>query len=270
MWKDDDKAPVWEFIGWVFAISAVCKIAVYFLEPYSILFSENGILTAGYALYAFIGIFFSTPAPMIAAIIVLARHKKIRSAKEFLGLVFRTPKPLKTVLITCGFCAAALVAALVYGTPNGSPWYLMLLALPVLIIGGGVEEIGWRGFLQPALEQRLPFPAATILTGAIWYVWHLPLWLIPTSNHYEDSLIGFAINIFVWAFVSAAIYKATQSVFACVMHHAFINSIGAIYDWNALFDAFPNAAGMYVYFAASLAAAVILWLAAEKKPKSIM
>ena len=57
-------------------------------------------------------------------------------------------------------------------------------------------------------------------------------------------MIGFAITIFVWAFVSAAIYKATKSVLACAAYHAFINSIGAIYDWNALFDAYPKSNGM--------------------------
>ena len=91
--------------------------------------------------------------------------------------------------------------------------------------------------LQPEMEKMFPFPIATSITAVIWCVWHLPIWVMPSSNHYGDSLIGFAITIFVWSFIGAAIYKATKSVLACAIYHSFINSIGAVYDWNDLFDA---------------------------------
>ncbi|MGN1004021.1 MAG: lysostaphin resistance A-like protein, partial [Oscillospiraceae bacterium] len=237
MWNDKEKAPVLEFLGWVLLLSLFSEIILLLLEPYSISYMTAGTLTVGYIVYAVIGIFLSTPNPMIAAAIVLKRHGKIRSVKDFCALVLRTEHIGKTVLITGVFCAAALCAAILNGTRTDSPWYLLPLALPVMIIGGGVEEIGWRGFLQPALEKRFPFPAATALVAIIWYTWHLPMWLQPSSNHYGDSLIGFGITIFVWSFAGAAIYKSTKSVIACVMYHAFMNSIGAVYDWNSLFDA---------------------------------
>ncbi len=67
------------------------------------------------------------------------------------------------------------------------------------------------------------------------------------------------LTIFVWSFVSAAIYKATKSVLACAIYHAFIDSIGAIYDWNALFDAYPKTNAMLLYFGIVFVAAVIIW-----------
>lgn len=267
MWKDTEKAPVWEFLGWVFLIWIICETIFLFLEPCSIAFAENGTLTAGYVIYAIFGIFFSTPSPMIATYIILKRHKKINSVKDFCRLIFHTPNITKTILITVTFCAAVLCVAIIYGTPTGSPWYLLAVALPIMIIGGGVEEVGWRGFLQPALEKKFSFPVATIIVSIVWYVWHLPLWFHPTSNHYSDSLIGFAITIFIWAFVGAAIYKATKSVFACVMYHAFVNAIGAVYDWNALFDSFPNKSGMYLYYCIVLIAAIAIWVFADQKSK---
>lgn len=268
VWKGNEKAPVWEFLGWVLLISVVSETLILILEPCSILFSKNHILTAGYVVYAIVGILFTTPNPMIATYIVLKRHKKIRSVKEFCGLIVHTENIAKTVLVTAPFCAAALTAAILFGTRTGAPWHLFILAFPVLIIGGGVEEIGWRGFLQPALEKKFPFPIATLMVGALWFSWHLPLWLEPSSNHYGDSLIGFAITIAVWAFAGAAIYKATKSVIACVLYHAFINTIGSIYNWNALFDAFPGKGGMIAYRCAVLIAAVILWILADKKENS--
>lgn len=267
MWKNKEKTPILEFLIWVLILSTFSNIVNLVLEPYSILFSEEGKITIGYIVYAIIGIFISTPNPMIAMYIVLKRHKKISSIKDFCKLVFQNKSKVKTILITGGFCAAALCFAIINGTPTGSPWYLLIIALPIMIIGGGVEEIGWRGFLQPALERKFSFPIATIIVSVIWYVWHLPIWLMPTSNHYGDSLIGFAITIFVWTFVEAAIYKSTKSVFACMMYHAFINAIGAIYDWNSLFDAFPKTVNMTIYFVAMFVVANIIWIVADKKER---
>ena len=65
----------------------------------------------------------------------------------------------------------------------------------------------------------------------------------------------------------AAIYKATKSVFACAFYHAFIDSIGAVYDWNALFDAFPGSVSVNVFRAVWLGAAIGLWVYAGRKEK---
>lgn len=265
MWKDNEKAPIWEFLGWLFLIWVLSESIIFFLEPYSIAFMKNGTLTVGYVIYVIIGLLFTTPNPMIAIYIILKRHKKIISVKDFCRLIIYTPNIIKAILITAAFCAAVLCAAIINGTRTDSPWYLFILALPVLIVGGGVEEIGWRGFLQPSLEKKFPFLAATLIVSAIWFTWHLPLWFQPSSHHYGDSLIGFAITIIVWAFVGAAIYKATQCVFACVMYHTFINCIGAIYNWNTLFDTFPNKSGMIIYYCVALVAAITVWMLADKK-----
>jgi membrane protease YdiL (CAAX protease family) len=267
MWRDNEEAPIWEFLGWLLLLWGLSEIIILFLEPYSVAFAKNGTLTAGYVIYAMIGILFTTPNPMIATYIVLKRHKKIASGKDFCKLIGYTPNIIQTVLVTGAFCAAALVAAILYGTRTGSPWYLFILAIPVLIIGGGVEEIGWRGFLQPSLEKKFPYFIATLIVSAIWFTWHLPLWVQPSSNHFGDSLVGFAITIFVWSFIGAAIYKATKCVFACLMYHTFMNCIGAIYHWNALFDTFPNKPGMILYYCIALTSAITIWILADKKEK---
>lgn len=122
-------------------------------------------------------------------------------------------------------------------------------------------------FFAARTGEKFPFPIAASITAVIWYVWHLPIWIMPTSNHYGDSLIGFAITIFVWTFVEAAIYKSTKSVIACAVYHSFINSIGAVFDWNALFDVYPKTNGMMRYFAVVFVAAIILWKITDNKER---
>ena len=54
---------------------------------------------------------------------------------------------------------------------------------------------------------------------------------------------------------------------ACALYHTFIDAIGAVYDWNALFDGFPGSVSTNVYRGIWLIVAVVLWITAEKKDR---
>ena len=259
---------LWWYLILIIVLSAFCYITLnVWLLPYSIEYSETGKMTAGYFLYAAIGLLFSTPTPFIAVLIISLFIEKIGIRQMFRN-IFRTENKLKTILITGGFCLFALVYAILFGTPNGSPWYMFPLGFLIMIPFVGIaEETGWRGLLQPELDNRMSYPFSVLLTAAIWFVWHFPVFIDPTSNHYGDSVIGFAITIFIWAFALAAIYKTTRSVIACALYHTFIDAIGAVYDWNALFDGFPGSVSTNVYRIVWLTAGVVLWLIADKKEK---
>jgi len=257
-------------LGWylilVILISLFCYVTLdIWLLPYSIAFQETGKMTAGYFLFAVIGMFFSTPTPFLA-VLIMSVFKDKTGVKKLFRDIFRMENKLKTLLITGGFCALILVYALLFGTPNGSPWYMFIAGFLIMIPFVGIaEETGWRGLLQPELDKRLPFPFSVFLTALIWFVWHLPIWTDPTSNHYGDSVIGFGITIFIWAFAAAALYKATGSIFACALYHSFIDAVGAVYDWNELFDAFPGKISTNVFRIIWLGSALVLWLVSNKK-----
>jgi hypothetical protein len=39
------------------------------------------------------------------------------------------------------------------------------------------EELGWRGFVQPRLQERWSGLSASLILGALWSLWHLArLW----------------------------------------------------------------------------------------------
>ena len=264
----DQTSRLWWYLLLIIVLSAFCYITLdVLLLPYSIEYSETGKMTAGYLLYAAIGLLFSTPAPFVAVLIISLFIEKI-SIKQMFRNIFRTENKMKTILITGGFCLLAFVYAILFGTPNGSPWYMFPLGFLIMIPFVGIaEETGWRGLLQPELDKRMPYPVSVLLTAAIWFVWHFPVFIDPTSNHYGDSIIGFGITIFIWAFALAAIYKSTKSVIACALYHTFIDAIGAVYDWNALFDDFPGSISTNVFRGIWLIAAVVLWFVSEKNDK---
>lgn len=250
-------------------ISAFCFFTLnVWLLPYSIAYKSTGEMTAGYLLYAVIGLFFSTPTPFLA-VLIIAIFKDKTGVKQLFLNIFRTDNKAKTFVITGGFCALALIYALLFGTPNGAPWYMFIVGFLIMIPFVGIaEETGWRGLLQPELDKKLPFPFSVLLIAAIWYAWHFPVWIDPTSNHYGDSMIGFGITIFIWAFAAAAIYKATKSVIACALYHSFIDAIGAVYNWNDLFDAFPGKVSTNIFRVIWLGTALILWFASDRREKN--
>ncbi len=101
-----------------------------------------------------------------------------------------------------------------------------------MIIGGGVEEIGWRGFLQPALQKRFSAFLSTVIVSIIWTIWHLPLWFIPGTSNSQTNFIYFIITIITQCFMLTTIYNAAKSIFMCLVFHALINSFWSVYVPN--------------------------------------
>ena len=120
-------------------------------------------------------------APAYAAFIV-ERKCHGMMLRSFLRKVIETHsmKRCLGVLLLFGliqFCACALQERY-----TGNPCYLFVLFMPLMIYGGGMEEVGWQGILQPLLQKRFPFLIAVLIEGAVWSIWHLPLWFIPGRN----------------------------------------------------------------------------------------
>ena len=54
---------------------------------------------------------------------------------------------------------------------------------------------------------------------------------------------------------------------ACAVYHAFVDAIGGIFDWNALFDAFPGDIYVNIYRVVLFTFSVGLWLCSERRSK---
>ncbi len=101
--------------------------------------------------------------------------------------------------------------------------FYMLLNIPLLILGGGLEELGWRGFLQPKLEKVVHYIPSVIMVGIIWSIWHLPLWFIKGTPQSAIPFELFALSGVILSFSFTTIYKYTKSLLLCVLSHAWFN-----------------------------------------------
>ena len=106
-------------------------------------------------------------------------------------------------------------------------WYLPIILFVKALVFGGIEEIGWRYFFQPTLQEKLPYLVSTLCTFVAWSLWHLFYFYIDgslTTIHLLPFLLGLLSN----CFILSAIYTQTRSLWLCVMTHALINSLSQL------------------------------------------
>ena len=86
------------------------------------------------------------------------------------------------LVLPCLFVVLPILISL--APPQTWSRHIMILQqIPVLMFNYNLlsgplsEEFGWRGFLQPRVQEVLPPWAAAICVGIMWAGWHLPLFL---------------------------------------------------------------------------------------------
>ena len=163
--------------------------------------------------------------PTIASYFILRHYGRITGFKTFIKEAFAIKQPLNTYIYVLILTIAYFgIPALLGGITPSSPVYMAILSIPIMIIGGGLEELGWRYILQPLLEKKIGFIGATLVTALIWAVWHLPLFFIKGTSQYHWNFGLFSILVIGMAFSLAVIYYLSKSIWLCILFHSVINS----------------------------------------------
>lgn len=93
------------------------------------------------------------------------------------------------------------------------------------------EELGWRTYLYPKLEELFGLRKALLLGGLIWSVWHFPLVAVGHigTGYWGEPYTGFLLFTVDTVFMGCIAYllvKKTGSVWPAVFLHAFHNAMG--------------------------------------------
>ena len=113
--------------------------------------------------------------------------------------------------------------------PTESPVAPIVLAVPyfflMLVIGGGQEEFGWRGYAQEPLQEKIGVIPASLVIGLIWGIWHLPLWFMAGDLHGAYSFLAFVLMTTSISIVYAWLYNSSGKKLIVVMvFHAMNNT----------------------------------------------
>lgn len=144
------------------------------------------------------------------------------------------------------------------------------------------EEIGWRGLLVPQLARLTTFTKASFISGAIWVVWHYPLYLFSNYGSAAGSdfggnrppvwygLICFSISVMCLNFIFNWFRLKSGSVWTAVFLHAAQNQY-----LQSVLTPLTKDTGFTAYFAGefgiglaivTLIVALILWRRRNELP----
>lgn len=136
------------------------------------------------------------------------------------------------------FPAVKLAVAITYcvltgGWPrfgNESP-AIILVAMAVSTPFQAGEEVGWRGYALPRMAGRLGFGLASVVLGAVWGLWHLPLFFVPGED-YGQPFFVFTMGTTALSVAIAWLYVNTKEslLLTMLMHSAVNQTVGIVPD----------------------------------------
>ena len=96
------------------------------------------------------------------------------------------------------------------------------------------EEIGWRGYLYPALRERFSLVQTHVLLALIWSLWHLPINLQGYNyglSYFAYPVLG-VVAMFLFCFslgiLLSWLLEKTGSIWASALFHGAINATAGI------------------------------------------
>lgn len=194
--------PEWLYpvLMWLPAVSALAAICVSFAKS-----EEPFTLKAAFSCFRFCHIKYIILACLVPLVYLLLPYAAYWAMY---------PEGFAYNGVSLLVAARECVPALVFGI-----FFSLLTALG--------EEIGWRGFMFPALEKTCGLDKALLVSSLFWVLWHFPL--ILGAGYAEGtpmwySLVSFALCVFPVGVIAGLLTQKSQSVWPAAFLHAAHNN----------------------------------------------
>jgi len=108
------------------------------------------------------------------------------------------------------------------------PFAIIPLAFSTFFIGPLPEELGWRGYALDRLLARSDALVSSLILGAVWALWHFPLFLIRDTYQYNlgvwsPSFWLFMIGIIPVSVIFTWIFNnCRRSTLAAILFHFMV------------------------------------------------
>lgn len=193
--------------------------------------------------------FFGLCVPAVAAIVTVMFSKSSELKADFKRKIFRfyqiSPINIIQAVVLYGVivCLSIVLSVLFFGQSFNQFSFVDFSfsikgssALLTILLASIIEEIGWRGYGEDSIAQYHTWFKESVLFGAIWSFWHIPLFFIEGTYHHGLIQYGsatgftyiFALNFLVsvipLGFITTWVYvKNNRSMLACIIFHVFVN-----------------------------------------------
>jgi membrane protease YdiL (CAAX protease family) len=171
--------------------------------------------------------------PSLVALALTARADGREGGGALLRRILHWRVGVRWYVFAVGYMVTIKLAAVLLHRAATGAWprfgdtslYLMAAAILVSTWVQAGEEIGWRGYALPRMAARLGLARASILLGAIWAVWHLPLFFIPGTDTSGQSFPVFLLQVTALSVAMAWLYwKTDGSLLLTMVMHAAVNN----------------------------------------------
>ena len=183
-----------------------------------------------------------TLSPGIVAIILTAIYFGKKGLKSLFKAIVKWRVKFKwyIIIIILGIALCGL-SLLIFNWITGQsikpdqPYNFVFYFILILPLSAFWEEIGWRGFLLPILQEKYTAIKSSLIIGFVWGLWHLPIYL--AINPYGDKTIIFFLMMFIACFalsmIATYLYNSTKgSLLSCILFHNAINTSAAYFYGN--------------------------------------
>ena len=208
----------------------------WFFWLFAILFNDGLTNTLGMVLGGL--------CPATVAIVTVFTSKSDKLKKDFKRKIFNfwKLKPLyiiAAILIFSAIVASSILLSTLFGesldqfslTKDFSFTGVGIMsAFSTILLAAILEEVGWRGYGEDAIAEYHSWFKESIIFGFVWAAWHLPLFWIPGTYHYEIRemnvlyMVNFLVSVAPMGFITTWVYvKNGRSMLSSIIFHLFIN-----------------------------------------------
>jgi membrane protease YdiL (CAAX protease family) len=108
-----------------------------------------------------------------------------------------------------------------------SPLNIIIWLLPLLSYGI-FEEIGWRGFLLPKLQEKYNALTSTFLLTTVWALWHIPMFFYRFQFN-AFMATGFFVSLFLGAIILTHLLNRFRgNLLIVILWHSLWNMVATL------------------------------------------
>ncbi len=199
--------------------------------------------------------FLATWAPGISAIVVVLAYSGAAGLRSFLGrlLLWRCPAGW-AAFVLIGLPLVFVAGSLIKGGPVLTPLPPegagpVVAVLFMMLFLGPIEELGWRGVMQPLLQRHMAPLWAGMLIGATWGFWHLPAFFLSSTVYATWNFLPFFVgNVVLAVLVTPILNRTGGSLLWSILFH-----------WQLINPFWPDAQPWDTWILVGVAVVVVWW-----------
>ncbi|MEP6674085.1 MAG: type II CAAX endopeptidase family protein [Ferruginibacter sp.] len=178
--------------------------------------------------------------PLVASFLTTWIFLKNKGLKALLKKCFQIKPLIYLVIALFSPFLLAIIASVINHFVNDQPiiltellttkefpdFNLLTFFIYNLIFFGFGEEVGWRGFALPRLQNKMNALTASIVLTIFWALWHLPLFFYRPGYTTMDiaGILGWVFSLLTGSILLTWLFNSTRAgILICAIFHSTVD-----------------------------------------------